>query len=46
MYGQQPYGYGQQGGYYGNQRSGEAGFLEACLAGLACCCCLDACLLF
>jgi hypothetical protein len=42
----------QQGGYYAPQgqymdhQRGNAGFMEALLASLACCCCLDACLLF
>ncbi|KAK3318514.1 hypothetical protein B0H66DRAFT_603098 [Apodospora peruviana] len=50
-YGQQPgYGPPHQGGYYpqgqpqghyGNDRKSGPGFFEACLAGMACCCCLD-----
>lgn len=38
--------YGPQGGYMDQRRGGNAGFMEALLASLACCCCLDACLLF
>ncbi|KAE9364095.1 hypothetical protein N431DRAFT_432185 [Stipitochalara longipes BDJ] len=38
-------GYGPQGQYMDNRRGGS-GFMEAMLASLACCCCLDACLLF
>jgi hypothetical protein len=39
-------GYGPQGQYLGDRRGGNVGFMEAMLASLACCCCLDACLLF
>ncbi|OIW32175.1 hypothetical protein CONLIGDRAFT_678588 [Coniochaeta ligniaria NRRL 30616] len=51
---QQHQPYPQQGGYYPAQqpqgyyqddRRRGPGFMEACLASLACCCCLD-CLLF
>ena len=38
--------YAPQGGYADRGRGGNAGFMEALLASLACCCCLDACLLF
>jgi len=45
-------GYNGGGGYYGSpqggyadNRRGGSGFMEAMLASLACCCCLD-CLLF
>jgi hypothetical protein len=45
-YPQQPQpGYGQPQGYYRDDRRSGPGFMEACLASLACCCCLD-CLLF
>lgn len=39
-------GYGPQGQYLDDRRGGSPGFAEALLASLACCCCLDACLLF
>jgi hypothetical protein len=56
MYGPGPYppggGYPAGYGYYGRPQGGyvddrrNIGFMEAMLASLACCCCLDACLLF
>jgi len=47
QYPPQPGGYyAPQGGYLDRGRGGNAGFTEALLASLACCCCLDACLLF
>jgi len=39
-------GYGPQGQYLDDRRGGSTGFMEAMIASLACCCCLDACLLF
>jgi len=35
-----------QGAYMNDPRGGNVGFAEALCASLACCCCLDACLLF
>jgi hypothetical protein len=35
-----------QGQYMDDRRGGNVGFAEALCASLACCCCLDACLLF